>query len=404
MTEPDRTAALLADAEALAPELTALRHDLHRVPEIGLHLPKTQARVLAALDGLGLEVTTGTGLSSVVAVLRGARPGPAVLLRGDMDALPVTEESGEPFTSEHPGVMHACGHDQHVTGLVGAARLLAARREELAGSVVLMFQPGEEGDHGARLMIEEGVLDAAGERVVAAYALHVVSSMLPAGVVTGRPGPTMAAADQMFVTVRGRGGHGSSPHRAADPVTVAAEIVLAFQAVVTRQFDAHDPVVVTVGRIAAGTTDNVIPETAELAATIRTFSEQHHAEIPERLTRAAEHVALAHGLTAEVNYVRGYPVTVNDAHEVERAARVTEALAGAERYVDAPRPVSGAEDFSYVLQQVPGAFVFLGATPVGADPATAPYNHAAGARFDDSVLPLASALLAGLALDRLAEG
>jgi hippurate hydrolase len=404
VTDPDRTAALLADAQALGPELTALRHDLHRVPEIGLHLPKTQARVLAALDGLGLEVTTGTGLSSVVAVLRGARPGPAVLLRGDMDALPVTEESGEPFTSEHPGVMHACGHDQHVTGLVGAARLLAARREEVAGSVVLMFQPGEEGDHGARHMIEEGVLDAAGERVVAAYGLHVVSSMLPTGLVTSRPGPAMAAADQMFVTVRGRGGHGSSPHRAADPVTVAAEMVLAFQTAVTRQFDAHDPVVVTVGRIAAGTTDNVIPETAELAATIRTFSERHHAEIPERLTRVAEHVALAHGLTAEVDYVRGYPVTVNDAHEVERAARVTRALSGDAGYVTADRPVSGAEDFSYVLQRVPGAFVFLGATPAGADPATAPYNHAAGARFDDSVLPLASALLAGLALDRLAEG
>lgn len=404
MTDPDSTTALLADAQALAPELTALRHDLHRIPEIGLHLPRTQARVLAALDGLGLEVTTGTGLSSVVAVLRGAAPGPAVLLRGDMDALPVTEASGEPFTSEHPGVMHACGHDQHVAGLVGAARLLAARRAEIAGAVVLMFQPGEEGDHGARHMIEEGVLDAAGERVVAAYGLHVVSSMLPTGLVTSRPGPAMAAADQMFVTVRGRGGHGSSPHRAADPVTVAAEIVLAFQAAVTRQFDAHDPVVVTVGRIAAGTTDNVIPETAELAATIRTFSEAHHAEIPGRLTRVAEHVALAHGLTAEVDYVRGYPVTVNDAHEVERAARVTRALRGDAGFVTADRPVSGAEDFSYVLQQVPGAFVFLGATPAGADPATAPYNHAAGARFDDSVLPLASALLAGLALDRLAEG
>lgn len=404
MTEPTRTAELLADATALAPELTALRHDLHRAPEIGLHLPATQARVLAALDGLGLDVTTGTGLSSVVAVLRGARPGPAVLLRGDMDALPVTEESGEPFSSERPGVMHACGHDQHVTALVGAARLLAARREELAGSVVLMFQPGEEGDHGARLMIEEGVLDAAGERVVAAYALHVVSSMIPQGVVTGRPGPTMAAADQMYVTVRGRGGHGSAPHRAADPVTVAAEMVLAFQTAVTRQFDAHDPVVVTVGKIAAGTTDNVIPETAELAATIRTFSEEHHALVPERLTRVAEHVALAHGLTAEVDYVRGYPVTHNDPHEVERAARLTRALTGDTGYVTAPRPVSGAEDFSYVLQQVPGAFVFLGATPAGADPATAPYNHAAGARFDDAVLPLASALLAGLALDRLAEG
>jgi amidohydrolase len=399
---------LLDDARALAPELADLRHDLHRVPEIGLELPKTQARVLRALDGLGLEVTTGTGLSSVVAVLRGARPGPAVLLRGDMDALPVTEDSGEPFTSEHVGTMHACGHDLHVAGLVGAARLLAARRETIAGSVVLMFQPGEEGNHGARLMIEEGVLDAAGDRVVAAYGVHVVAAMVPGGVVTGRPGTAMAAADQMYVTVQGRGGHGSMPHLAADPVTVAAEIVLALQTAVTRQFDAHDPVVVSVGRIAAGTVDNVIPGTAEIDATVRTFSPEQHAIVPDRLIRVVEHIAAAHGLTADVRYVRGYPVTVNDPDEVARAQRVTTALTGeltaTSGFRVAARPVSGAEDFSYVLEQVPGAFLFVGATPPGADPATAPYNHSAHARFDDAALPLSAALLAGLALDRLAEG
>jgi hippurate hydrolase len=395
---------LLAEATALAPELAALRHDLHRIPEIGLELPLTQERVLEALEGLGLEVSTGAGLSSVVAVLRGAHPGPAVLLRGDMDALPVTEDSGEPFTSEHVGVMHACGHDLHVAGLVGAARLLAARREQLAGSVVFMFQPGEEGNHGARIMIEEGVLDAAGPRVVAAYGIHVTSSMIAGGQVTGRPGTAMAAADQMYVVVQGRGGHGSMPHLAADPVTVAAEIVLALQTAVTRQFDAHDPVVVSVGRIAAGTVDNVIPGTAEIDATVRTFSPGQHAIIPERLIRVVEHIAAAHGLTADVTYDRGYPVTVNDPAEVARAERVTSALVGDGRFVTAARPVSGAEDFSYVLQQVPGAFVFVGATPPGADPATAPYNHSAHARFDDSAVPLSAALLAGLALDRLAEG
>ncbi|GGB99324.1 M20 metallopeptidase family protein [Cellulomonas carbonis] len=396
--------ALLAEAEALLPELAALRHDLHRIPEIGLELPLTQARVLEALDGLGLEVSTGAVLGSVVAVLRGGRPGPAVLLRGDMDALPVTEDSGEAFTSTHEGVMHACGHDLHVAGLVGAARLLAARRDELAGSVVLMFQPGEEGFHGARTMIEEGVLDAAGERVVAAYGVHVVSSMVPLGVVTGRPGTQMAASDQLYVRVRGRGGHGSMPHLAADPVTVAAEIVLALQTAVTRQFDAHDPVVVSVGRIAAGTVDNVIPEVAEIDATVRTFSHEQHAMIPERLTRVAEHVAAAHGLTADVVYERGYPVTVNDAAEVARAERVVTDLLGEGRYETALRPVSGAEDFSYVLQEVPGAFLFVGATPAGADPATAPYNHSAQARFDDSSLAVSAAVLAGLALDRLAQG
>src|SRR6478672_11923538 len=190
-----------AAADALRPELTALRRRLHREPEIGMHLPKTQATILESLAGLPLEITTGKALSSVVAVLRGGRPGPAVLLRGDMDALPVTEDSGEPVTSENAGVMHACGHDLHVAGLVGAARLLVSRRDDLAGDVVFMFQPGEEGNHGARLMIEEGVLDAAGDRVVAAYGLHVMSSMLPAGLVISRAGTMLAAADSVVVTV-----------------------------------------------------------------------------------------------------------------------------------------------------------------------------------------------------------
>jgi hippurate hydrolase len=403
-TAPAADAELLADAQALTSELSALRRDLHRIPEIGLDLPLTQARLLAALAGLDLEITTGTGLSSVVAVLRGGLPGPAVLLRGDMDGLPVTEDSGEPFTSEHAGVMHACGHDLHVTAVVGAARLLAARRSRIAGSVVLMFQPGEEGQHGARVMIDEGVLDAAGERVVAAYGVHVASGVIPTGAVMARAGTLMAAADHVDVIVRGRGGHGSMPHLAADPVPVAAEMVLALQTMVTRQFDAHDPVVVSVGRLAAGTINNVIPETAELAATVRTFSPESHAAVPERITRLLEHVAAAHGLTAEIDYVRGYPVTVNDVDEIARAERVVAAVAGHDRYATSPRPVAGAEDFSYVLEQVPGAFVFVGATPAGVDPATAPYNHSAQARFDESALPLSAAVLAGLALDRLAEG
>ena len=394
---------LLADAAELAPALSALRHDLHRTPEVGLDLPRTQARVLDALAGLDLEITTGTALSSVVAVLRGGRPGPAVLLRGDMDALPVTEDSGEPFTSEHDGVMHACGHDVHAAALVGAARLLHARRAELAGSVVLMFQPGEEGEHGARLMIEEGVLDAAGERVVAAYALHAMSAVLPTGLVACRPGTMLAAADQLFLTVTGRGGHGSMPHLAADPVTVAAEIVLALQTAVTRQFDALDPVVVSVGRLAAGTVDNVIPSTAEIDATVRTFSDATHAVVGERLVRVAEGIAAAHGLAVEARYVRGYPTTQNTPSEVDRVARVTTVLSGPEGFLLAPRPVTGAEDFSYVLQQVPGAYLALGAAPAGADPGAAAYNHSPQARFDDSALPLAAALLAGLALDRLAQ-
>ncbi|MCC2334216.1 M20 metallopeptidase family protein [Cellulomonas wangsupingiae] len=396
-------AALRDDAARELPRTTELRHALHRVPELGLDLPLTQRLVLDALADLDLEVHPGRGLSSVTAVLRGGLPGPAVLLRGDMDALPVTEEPDGDLVSGHPGVMHACGHDMHVAGLVGAARVLAARRDEIAGSVVLMFQPGEEGHGGARLMIDEGVLDAAGSRVVGAYGVHVMASTIPVGVVASRPGTLMAASDTVRVTVHGRGGHGSKPYLAADPVPVAAEIVLALQTMVTRQFDVFDPVVVTVGRIQAGTTDNVIPDLAHLDATVRTFSPATHAAVPERIARVCEHVAAAHGLTATVDYERGYPVTVNDATEVERARRVTRGLFGDDAWLDAEAPVPGAEDFSYVLEQVPGAFVFVGATPVGQDPATADYNHSPRARFADDALVTASAVLAALALDRLAQ-
>ncbi len=395
-------AALRDDASRALPRTTALRHALHRTPEVGLDLPGTQGQVLEALADLDLEVSTGRALSSVTAVLRGSRPGPAVLLRADMDGLPVTEATREPFTSERDGVMHACGHDLHVAGLVAAARLLDARRDEIAGSVVLAFQPGEEGYHGARLMLEEGVLDAAGSRVVAAYGVHVFASTIPLGVVASRAGALMAASDKVRVRVHGRGGHGSKPYLAADPVPVAAEIVLALQAMVTRQFDVFDPVVVTVGRIEAGTTDNVIPDEALLQATVRTFSEATHAAVPDRLARVCEHVAAAHGLSVTVDYVRGYPVTVNDAAEVDRARRLTRGMLGDDGWHEAPVPVPGAEDFSYVLEQVPGAFVFVGATPAGEDPQTAAYNHSPRARFADDALAVTPAVLAALALDRLA--
>ena len=266
-------AAVHDDAVEIAPELRDLRRAIHREPELGNDLPRTQEKVLAALDGLPLEnVSLGQQLTSVTAVLRGGRPGPTVLLRGDMDALPVTELTGVPYTSQVDGVMHACGHDLHTAMLVGAARLLSARQAELPGSVVFMFQPGEEGMAGARLMIEEGVLEASGERAVAAYGLHVSSSEMPAGLFAGRPGAQLAAADQLEVTVRGRGGHASRPSLAADPIPVACEIVTALQTLVTRRFDVFDPVVITVGSFHAGTADNIIPAAAELKATIRTFS------------------------------------------------------------------------------------------------------------------------------------
>jgi hippurate hydrolase len=394
---------LLQDNAEILPDLVALRNQLHRQPELGLDLPLTQAAVLAALAGLDLEILKGRGLSSVVAVLRGPTPGPSVLLRGDMDALPVTEDSSEQFPSEIPGVMHACGHDLHTAGLVGAARLLATRRTEIAGSVVFMFQPGEEGPGGAQPMIEEGVLQAAGEQVVAAYGLHVVSSMYASGVVTTRPGTILAASDNMTLTVTGRGGHGSMPHLAADPTTVIAEIILALQSAVTRQFDAFDPVVLSVGTLRAGSASNVIPDTAVLEASIRTFTESTHARVREVLTRLCEGVAAAHGLTATVDYLRGYPVTVNDADEAARVAHVATEILGPEGYLPAPQPIPGSEDFSYVLSAVPGAFFGLGATAAGLDPRTAAYNHSPQATFNSTALGVGPAVLAGLAVDRLAR-
>jgi amidohydrolase len=391
------------EAARIADEIAALRQAIHREPEIGLDLPRTQQKVLAALDGLPLEISTGRGLSSVTAILRGG-PGPVVLLRGDMDALPVTEETHLPYASAIPGVMHACGHDLHTAMLAAAARLLSAREAELPGTVIFMFQPGEEGYAGARYMINEGVLDAAGERPVAAYALHVSAQRLPGGTFSTRPGPMLAAADQITVTVHGRGGHASVPHEAADPIPVACEMVTALQTLVTRKFDVFDPVVITVGSFHAGTTDNVIPDEATFLATARSFSEESRSALAELVPRLIGDIARGHGLTAEAVYAAEYPVTVNDEGEAAFAAETIGAVFGAERAELAQFPLTGAEDFSFVLEQVPGAFVMLGACPPGTDPLTAPTNHSAHAVFDDAVLADGAALYAELALRRLALG
>jgi amidohydrolase len=390
------------DAAQISGELVELSRAIHAEPEIGLDLPRTQQKVLAALDGLPLEVATGRALSSVTAVLRGARPGGTVLLRGDMDALPVTEATGLPYASRNDGAMHACGHDLHTAMLAGAARLLAARQDELAGNVIFMFQPGEESYGGAERMISEGVLDAAGPHPVAAFALHVASSLLPLGIFTSREGTMMASADTMEVTVHGHGGHGSQPHRAADPIPAACEIVTALQTLVTRRFDVFDPVVITVGSFHAGTASNVIPDRAQFSATMRSFSAGTRTAMQEAAYRLVHDIASAHGLSATVNFVDSYPVTVNDGAEVAFAERTVAELFGGGRFLRTPFPVAGSEDFSYVLNDVPGAFIMLGACPPDADPATAPFNHSAEAVFDDAVLADGATLLAELALRRLA--
>jgi amidohydrolase len=398
-------ASLLDDARELADELTGLRHRLHRHPEIGLDLPHTQEAVLASLEGLGLEISTGTTCTSVTAVLRGTGPSrerggqrPVVLLRGDMDALPITEDVDVPYRSQVDGAMHACGHDLHTSMLVGAARLLADHRSSLGGDVVFMFQPGEEGFDGAAHMIAEGVLDAAGRRADVAFALHVMSNLTSRGVVATRPGPIMAASDGLHVTVRGYGGHGSTPHTTRDPIPAACEIVLALQTAMNRELDAFSPAVLTVGTIHAGTKRNIIPDTVTFEATVRTFNPATRTLIASVVERVCHGIAAAHGLDADVRYVTEYPLTINDAGQTRYALDVVTELLGPTAVLPMTNPLTGSEDFSRVLAEVPGAMLFLGALTENCPAASAPSNHSPRATFDDRVLPIGAALYASLAL------
>lgn len=391
------TSHLLDSAMALLPEMIRIRRTIHRHPEVGLHLPLTRQVVIEELEAMGVEVGLHQQTSGVVGVIRGAGTGEPVLLRADMDALPMPEDTGLDFSSESGEAMHACGHDLHTAMLLGAAHLLHDRRDELPGPVILMFQPGEEGNHGARYMLEEGLLETCGTRPRHAFAIHVFS-ILPAGVIALRPGPQMASADELVITVSGRGGHASAPHFAADPVPVAAEIVLAIETALTRRIPVFDPAVVTFGMMSAGTAHNVIPESALLHGTIRALSEETRVSVHELAARVAHGVAAAHDVTVDVEIRQGYPVTVNDA---ERFAAVTAAarqLFGEERVQQLPEPVMGSEDWSYVLQQVPGVMAFLGACPRHLDPASAPANHSNRVDFDEEIMADGAALYAAVAL------
>lgn len=394
---------LLAAGRTLLPALQELRRDLHANPEIGLHLPRTQAAVISALADLDLEVTTGQDTTSVVAVLRGSHPdrladAPAVLLRGDMDGLPLHEDTDETFASTN-GNMHACGHDLHTAGLVGAARLLHAHRDRLRGDVVFMFQPGEEGYNGASVMIDEGVLDAAGARAIAAFGVHVTTR--PRGVVSTKTGTLQAGSNVLRVTIHGSGGHGSQPQAADDPVPALAELITACQNMITRRIDTFDPIVISITQLSASDAVNIIPASASFAATIRTLSESSLGIVRSRSRQLAQGIASAHGCTAEVDFEVQYPVTVNDDDETRWALDEVSGLLGPDRVEELSHPIMPSEDFSFVLQEVPGTYMMLGARRSDVPDAEQADNHSPNVVFDDSVLGDQAALLAHLAIARL---
>jgi amidohydrolase len=388
------------DAESLLPDLVALRRDIHREPELGLQNPKTLAKIKAALEGLPLEFREGPSTTGLVATLKGPSNGRTVLLRGDMDALPLNEDTGLDYKSESDGAMHACGHDTHVAMLVGAAKMLCAKRDQLTGTVQFMFQPGEEGHHGARFMLDDGLIDPLPD---AAFALHIMPNA-PRGVFTGRAGPLLASSDVLSITIRGAGGHASMPHDAVDPIPVACEIVSAIQTMVTRKISVFDPAVITIAKITAGTTNNIIPETANMLGTIRTLSPRQRARVAEELHRLAPGIAAAHGCTADVHIEPGFPVTICDARAVRFGQTVVEDMFGEESWISLDTPIMGAEDFAYVLEKVPGAMFFLGASHEGDDWRSCCGLHSNRMVLDDSVMARGAAVHAAIAERFLAEG
>ena len=388
------------DAENILPDLVELRRAIHREPELGLQNPKTLAKIKAALAGLPLEFREGPSTTGLLAILRGPSNGRTVLLRGDMDALPLHEDTGLDFASETIGAMHACGHDTHVAMLVGAAKMLCARKEQLTGTVYFMFQPGEEGHHGARFMLDDGLLHTLPD---AAFALHIMPNA-PHGIFTGRAGPLLASSDVLSIKVTGKGGHASMPHDAVDPIPVACEIVSAIQTMVTRKVSVFDPAVITIAKIEAGTTNNIIPECANLLGTIRTLSPRRRAMVAEELHRLAPGIAAAHGCEAQVHIEQGFPVTLCDDRAVRFGQEVVETTFGTESWKSLDAPIMGAEDFAYVLEKVPGAMFFLGASHEGDDWRQCCGLHSNRMVLDENVMAKGAALHAAIAERFLADG
>jgi amidohydrolase len=396
--------------QELTPQVVTWRRDFHQHPELGNRETRTAQVIADALRRLGYDVTTGVAHTGVVAVLKGGKPGPTVALRADMDALPVTEQLDLPFKStvkstwngQEVGVMHACGHDNHMAMLLGAATIFARVKDQIPGTIKLIFQPAEEGppageQGGAELMVKEGVLQ--NPQVDAIFGLHVFP--MTAGTIEYRPGPLMASGDAFTIRITGKQTHGAVPWGGVDPIVVGAQIVMALQTIVSRSVNITEaPAVVTVGAFNGGNRFNIVPETVELLGTVRAFNEEVRKDIHRRIQDIATKTAEAAGAKAEITYGIGYPATINDPALTERMAPTLRRVAGDDN-VRLSALTGTAEDFSFFQQKVPGMFFFLGVTPKGVDPKTAPQNHSPLFFADEAALPVGVRALTNLALDYL---
>ena len=401
-------------ADSLQNQIVTWRRDFHEHPELGNHEVRTSGIVAKHLASLGIEVKTGIATTGVVGILKGGKPGPVVALRADMDALPVTERTAVPFASkvkamyngQEVGVMHACGHDSHTAILMAVAEILSSMKSELRGTVVFLFQPAEEGlpmgeKGGAEEMVKEGVLD--NPKVDAVFGLHI-NSQTEVGKITYRPGGTMASSTNMQIIVRGRSAHGAYPWSSIDPIVVAAQIINNLQTIVSRNVNiTENPAVVTIGAIKGGNRDNIIAESVEMIGTLRAFTNEDQKLLVERVKQIATKTAEAENATAEVKIPFGtsYPVTFNDLALTEKMLPSLQETAGPGNLL-LKAPVTGAEDFSFYQQKVPGIYFFLGGMPKGGNPLTAPSHHTPDFYIDESGFSLGAKALCNLTLDYMA--
>lgn len=378
--------------EKLLTDVVALRRDFHMHPELGFEEHRTAGIVADRLRRLGFDVHTGIAGTGVVGVMRGAKPGRTIMLRADMDALPILEENSHAFRSTIDGKMHACGHDGHVAMLLGAAELIADGKDRLAGTVCLLFQPAEEGHGGAKVMIEEGVLERF--KIERAYGLHL-NTKLPAGTLGFREGPFYASSDSIEIEVLGKGGHGSAPHDAIDPIYTAANFITSVQQVVSRHVDPIEPAVVSIGSIHGGTIHNVIPRTVRMLGTVRAFSDDVRNEMPQRIERVLKSCCDAMGARYEFNYLWRYPVTSNDPDQTRYARALADRTAGEQHVITADK-LMGAEDFSFFAERVPACFYTVGAR--GGAETSAPH-HSSTFDIDERALVVGVQMMAALAFD-----